>query len=71
MQFKFQQVQRSVLYSKNGDLDRHTTPVFHQIVGLDSVKKSNLSEEVINTINPPPSTQALQFLKNQEKINKE
>lgn len=36
------------------------TAIFHQIIGLDSVQKSNcLSDETINTINPPPSTHAL------------
>ena len=41
-------------------LDQKKTAPLYQIVGLESVQKSNcLSEDTINTINPPPSTHAL------------
>lgn len=59
-QFKFNQVQKSVLLQQNLDIDKSTKPVFHQIVGFDKVVRGNcLSEETMKTINPPPSTQAL------------
>jgi hypothetical protein len=40
--------------------EKQVKPVFHQIVGFEKVMRGGcLSEETIKTINPPPSTQAM------------